>query len=135
MIHSPRKLQDTADAFLHLHSRNVVHGYLKGVRGHFKRSFATILIPGQPKSPTDATDHAWITDFGLATVTQDLDSVRSALDDQGHAPRWAAPEVLNEQGTCSKGDVSFSATVVIEVRTNDLHAEFWLTPQHRYSLV
>ena len=117
MMHSPpRKLRDTADAFLHLHTRDVIYGYLKGVRDHFKRRFATILIPGQPNSPTGVAGHAWVTDFDLTTVTQDPDSVRSTLDDQGHAPRRTAPEVLNERGICSKANVSFSAMVMIEVR-------------------
>jgi hypothetical protein len=40
-----------------------------------------------------------------------------ASDDQGHIPRWTAPEILNNQGTYSKeADVFSFAMVMIEVR-------------------
>jgi len=65
----------------------------------------------------DPTGRARITDFGLAAVTQDLDSVRSASGDRGHTVRWTAPEILEEQGTYSKeADVFSFAMVMIEVR-------------------
>jgi len=64
----------------------------------------------------DSSGRARITDFGLATVTRNLDSIRSASDDQGHTVRWTAPEILNE-GTYSKeADVFSFAMVMIEVR-------------------
>ena len=40
-----------------------------------------------------------IMDFGLAMVTQDLDSVRKAVGYYGHTVRWIASEILNKQGT------------------------------------
>ena len=62
----------------------------------------------------DDFGHARIADFGLATVTQNLDSVRSASGHHGHTVRWAAPEVLNK-GTYSKeADVFSFAMVMIE---------------------
>ena len=71
----------------------------------------------------DDTDHARITDFGLATVTQNLDSIRSPSEDQGHTARWTAPEILKEVGTYSKeADVFSFAMVMIEVRYE------WSTP-------
>jgi len=64
----------------------------------------------------DDAGRARITDFGLATVTQNLDSMRSASGDQGHTARWTAPEILNEEGTFSKeADVFSFAMVMIEV--------------------
>jgi serine/threonine protein kinase len=64
----------------------------------------------------DSAGHARITDFGLARVTQNLDSMRSASDDHGHTLRWTAPEILNNQGTYSKeADVFSFAMVMIEV--------------------
>jgi serine/threonine protein kinase len=69
----------------------------------------------------DAAGHARITDFGLATVTQNLESIRSASDDHGHTARWTAPEILNEEGSYSKeADVFSFAMVMIEVRVNAL---------------
>jgi serine/threonine protein kinase len=64
----------------------------------------------------DATSRARIADFGLATITKNLDSIRSASDGHGHTVRWAAPEILSEQGTHSKeADVFSFAMVMIEV--------------------
>ena len=71
----------------------------------------------QPNVLVDAAGRARITDFGLATVTQNLDSVGSASADYGHTARWTAPEILNEQGTYSReADIFSFAMVMIEVR-------------------
>ena len=67
----------------------------------------------------DGSGHAQITDFGLARVTQNLDSVRSTVEEQGHTARWTAPEILNEDGSHSKeADVFSFGMVMIEVRHN-----------------
>ena len=79
--------------------------------------FPVVLMCAQPNVLVDATGRARITDFGLATVTQNLDSIRSATGDQGHTARWTAPEILNEEGVHSKeADVFSFAMVMIEVR-------------------
>ena len=112
----PRKLRDITDGLYYLHSRNVVHGDLKGVRDCSK-SRSTVLTLGQPNVLVDATGRAQITDFGLTMVTQNQDTVRSALGDRGNTARWTAPEILSEQGTYSKeADVFSFAMVMIEVR-------------------
>jgi len=76
--------------------------------------------------------------FGLVTVTQNLDSIPGALDDQGYTAQWTAPEILNEQGTYSKkADVFSFAMVMIEVRHGQLTVDAWLIHvlyQHRCSL-
>jgi len=78
--------------------------------------FTTVLTPGQPNFLVDHSGNALLADFGLATVTQNLDSVRSTTHRGGHTPRWAAPEVLTE-GTFSKeADIFSFAMVMIEVR-------------------
>ena len=65
----------------------------------------------------DATGNARITDFGLAMVTHDLDSIRNASDKRGEGARWIAPEILDGRGTYSKeADVFSFAMVAIEVR-------------------
>ena len=75
-----------------------------------------MLTSSQPNILVDAAGRARITDFGLAMVTQDLDSVRTAVGDHGHTVRWTAPEILNEQGTYSKeADIFSFAMVMIEV--------------------
>ena len=73
------------------------------------------MIPNQPNILVDDTGHARIADFGLATVTQNLDSMQSASGQRGHTVRWAAPEVLTD-GTYSKeADIFSFAMVMIEV--------------------
>ena len=64
----------------------------------------------------DATDHARITDFGLALVTQDLDLMRNAWAEGDRSAGWIAPEIL-DGGTYSKeADIFSFAGVTIEVR-------------------
>ena len=64
----------------------------------------------------DNSGNARIADFGLAMVTQNLDSLRSVQCQHGFTPRWTAPEIL-DGGTCSKQTDIFSfAMVMIEVR-------------------
>ena len=77
----------------------------------------------------DRVGHARITDFGLAMVTQSLDSVRSASGDQGRTVRWTAPEILNKKGTYSKeADIFSFAMVMIEARHKlVIPVELWLT--------
>lgn len=86
----------------------------------------------QPNILVDAAGHPRITDFRLSTVIQSLDSVRNNPDDQNniHVARWTAPEILNEQGTYSKGADIFSfAMVMIEVRCGRV---VWALTQRRF---
>ena len=70
----------------------------------------------QPNILVDASGHARIADFGLATITQNMDSMQGASDGPGHTARWTAPEILNDQGTYSReADVFSFAMVMIEV--------------------
>jgi len=67
----------------------------------------------------DDTGHARLTDFGLAGVASDSGPAASATN--GHAVRWAAPEVLaTEQSVSQESDVYSWAMVVIEVWAPDL---------------
>jgi len=64
----------------------------------------------------DDSGRARIVDFGLAMVTQNLDSIRSASSQQGNTPRWAAPELLREGDYSKEADIFSFAMVMIEVR-------------------
>lgn len=110
------QLHDVARGLRYLHSRNVVHGDLKGVRANTETIFTIALMPFQPNILVGKDGRARITDFGLATITQNADSIRSASDGHGHTARWTAPEILNEEGTYSKeADIFSFAMVTIEV--------------------
>ena len=113
---TPRQLSDIAEGLNYLHSCNVVHGDLKGVRDCSESRFTAVFTPSQPNILVDATGRARITDFGLATVAKNSDSMWNASGDWGHSVRWTAPEILNEQGMYSReADVFSLAMVTIEV--------------------
>ena len=114
--HSHHQLFDLAKGLCYLHSCNVIHGDLKGVRGYPNSRFTTILTPNQPNVLVDRFGHARIADFGLATVTQNLDSIRSASLQRGYSPRWTAPEVLEGGKLSKEADIFSFAMVMIEVR-------------------
>jgi len=92
-------LSDVAEGLRYLHSRNMIHGDLKG-----------------PNILVDDSGCARITDFGLARVTQSPDTMWSASR-RGNTPRWAAPEVLDEKPHSKEADVYSFAMVMIEVFT------------------
>jgi len=64
----------------------------------------------------DGTGRARLADFGLAVVTQSLDSVQSVDVQRGHTARWTAPEVLDEKPYSKETDIFSFAMVMIEVR-------------------
>jgi len=81
----------------------------------------------------DAAGHARITDFGLATVTKNLDSLRSATGGHGNAARWTAPEILTGEETFSKeADIFSFAMVMIEVSADVLSSSRFGPPTAPY---
>ena len=116
----------------------MVHGDFKGVRNHPKVHLATVLTPGQSNILVYHSGCPRIADFGLAMVTQNQDSIRSAQGEHAHTARWTAPEILNEQGIYSKETDVFSfAMVMVEVRCRYLLWHHCLptssSPRHRLS--
>jgi len=101
------------------------------------RFAAGILTPNQPSVLVSITGRARITDCGLAVVTQNMDSIRSAPDEHGQNTRWIAPEILTNQGTFSKeADVFSFAMVMIEVRCSSvLTSGEFRSFEQRFSLV
>ena len=132
------QLFDVAQGLEYLHACNVIHGGLKGVRYHAKFRFVTVLTHNQSNVLVDAAGRARITDFGLAIVTRNLDSMRSAPAQYGHRVRWIAPEILHGGGPFSReADVFSFSMVVIEVRCRlllGLTSYKLLFPRKRLSL-
>ena len=110
------QLSDIAEGLCYLHSRNVVHGDLKGVRDYSEYRFTTVLISGQLNVLVDAAGHARIMGFCLATVTTDADPDQITRGQHGGSEWWSAPEVLEGGATSKKTDIFSFAMVIIEVR-------------------
>ena len=108
------QLSDIAKGLCYLHSCNVIHGDLKGVRGCSEFCFTAVLTPSQPNILVDNSGHGRIADFGLATVTRNMDSFQSASCPNAHTERWAVPEVLNEGPHSQQADIFSFAMVMIE---------------------
>jgi len=110
-------------ALLQRHSR----GSQGGTRSFLIGLPLTLTSTDQPNILVDAAGHAMITDCGLAIVTQNLDSIRGAPDEDGDSTRWVAPEILDNRGTYSKeADVFSFAMVMIEVRCRFM-IDIWRT--------
>ena len=114
--HSWYQLSDVAEGLYYLHSRDVIHGDLKGVRACPKSCFAAVLTPGQRNVVIDNTGHARIAGFGRATLAQTLGYERSIEYQHGHGARWTAPEVLGGKPYSKEADIFSFAMVMIEVR-------------------
>jgi len=86
----------------------------------------------------DATGHARITDFGIATVIGKMEPIRSDPVVHGNAARWTAPEILSGGVSFSKeADIFSFAMVMIEVSyERAIFVALWLTatPYYRRGL-
>ena len=114
--HSRYQLSDIVKGLCYLHSCNVIHGDLKGVRERRKSHFTAALTPGQPNILVDDCGSARIADFGFTTVTKNSDSMGTASSHHGGTMRWAAPEVLKGGPYSKEADIFAFAMVMIEVR-------------------
>ena len=79
--------------------------------------FHTALTPDwQSNILVDDSGRARIAGFGLAKITNNLDSIRSPLHRSGFSIRWAAPEVLTIGEYNKEADIFSFAMVMVEVR-------------------
>ena len=104
------QLSGVAGGLCYLHSCNVAHGDLRGVRPRYKSwSCFVLLTHGQSNILVDRSCNTRITDSGLTVVTQ------SASRQRVHTVRWTAPEVLKGGAYSKEADVFSFAMVMIEV--------------------
>ena len=112
---SHHQLCDVANGLQHLHSCNVIHGDLKGVRDCSRYFPTTVLTLCQPNVLVDELGHARLADFGLSMVTRNLDSIQGDSQHHGFTPRWSAPEVLRSWAHSKEADVFSFGMVMYEV--------------------
>ena len=118
------QLCDVAEGLNYLHSCNVVHGNMKGVRVF--RPPGDLTNIKQENIVVDHSGRGRITDFALAESSYNK---RSKMHDQN--ARWTAPEVLQEMSPLTKeADVFSFGMVMAEVRRRHRpYRNLWLTGQ------
>ncbi|KAF9645010.1 kinase-like protein [Thelephora ganbajun] len=93
-------LLDVAEGLNYLHTSYTIHGDLKG-----------------PNIIVNHDGHACLTDFGLASISHGINSIR-VTHAHGHTPRWTAPEILKgAEEITREADIFSFGMVVIEVFT------------------
>ena len=113
------KMIGVADGLSYLHSRNVIHGGLKGV-SHIRHTGSMLLtLIRQMDILFDSTGVPQITDFKIASIDCNPTSNVAPTPSYSFCLRWAAPEMLegrNWDGYATKmSDVYAFAMVVVEV--------------------
>jgi serine/threonine protein kinase len=109
------KLCDVAEGLNYLHSRNVIHRGIMGVRAW--RHIGDRTNAAQANILVDRLGRAHITDFTLTEIACDQGSARRVTDLPDHDTRWTAPEVLEGAPRLTKeGDIFSFSMVMVEVR-------------------
>ena len=110
-----RQLSDVASGLLYLHSRDVIHGDLKGVRDYSRSRFIAVLILRQSSVVVDADGYPRIADFRFATVGSDVDFEQTTPGEDAGSRKWPAPEILEDRVARKEADIFSFAMVMIEV--------------------
>ena len=109
----------------YLHENEVVHGDLKSVIGvsysFFNSSRLTCLF--QPNILIDAGGSPRLSDFGLCSITKNIESVNASTPNQGCTIRYCAPELLDvgnavkdvKRKPTNKSDMYSLSMVIVEV--------------------
>jgi len=136
------QLVDIVHGLNYLHSQHVVHGNLKGVGELRKTRFTTSLMRhAQSNILIDSNENAVLRDFGLASMTSDVESAHASTINSAGFIRWMAPERLyifdgdpepapNAIRATKESDMYSLAMVVIEVGALPRCPMLRLTPGH-----
>ena len=108
----------------YLHQNDVVHGDLKSVREGHDLVFLQLTCDPQPNILVDQGGCPRLSDFGLWSVTENIDSVNVSNPNHGYTVRYCAPELLDTDGIVNvekkkpthKSDVYSLSMVIVEVR-------------------
>ena len=108
----------------YLHNNEVIHGDLKSVCGVYILSFFLLThhLP-QPNILIDSEGSPRLSDFGLCSITKNLDSVNASTPNHGCTVRYCAPELLEfgdgakveKRKPTNKSDVYSLSMVIVEV--------------------
>ena len=120
------KLVGVTRGLSYLHDNDVVHGDLKiviGVSFSFIESFRLTYHLSQPNVLIDGKGNPRLSDFGLCSVTRDVNSVNASTPNQGCTIRYCAPELLDagnavkdsKQKATNKSDVYSLSMIIVEV--------------------
>jgi len=117
------QLWDVVEGLYYLHSRDMIHGDLKGVsysilHSWFFRSQILISMNSKLNILIDKDGHARLADFGLASIIRgEYSHFSPQVSSMENTTTWAAPEILGGSSASKEGDVFTFAMVAIEVRT------------------
>ena len=120
------KLVGVTRGLSYLHDNDVVHGDLKGVIGvsfSFIESFRLTYHLSQPNVLIDGKGSPRLSDFGLCSITTNIDSINASTPHQGCTIRYCAPELLDvgitvkdaKRKPTNKSDVYSLSMVIVEV--------------------
>jgi serine/threonine protein kinase len=108
----------------YLHNNELVHGDLKSVRGGVSCGSWLTCRLSQPNILIDAEGSPRLSDFGLCSVTKNIDSVNASTPNHGSTVRYCAPELLDVRWAVRvesrkptyKTDVYSLSMVIVEAR-------------------
>jgi len=113
----------------YLHEIEVIHGDLKSVirissSFSFNSSRLTYHL-SQPNILIDAKGCPYLSDFGLCSITRNIESVNASTPHPGYTIRYCAPELLDvgkaikdvKRKATNKSDVYSLSMVIVEVNT------------------
>lgn len=113
----PTQLTGIASGLDYLHSHGLVHGNLKQVSNHSKRTAPVWFSPCVKENIlVDSTGEACLSDIGFAKLVSTGESGFGWADASAGGCRWAAPEIFQTGKLSKESDVFSYGFVAAEVR-------------------